>query len=302
MTTVLPSGFYTALGTPLDENGKLLPESLAVQIRLQCQAGAAGFLVLGSMGMQASVRQDQCALTVSTATDTLEQMSVNLEKRPILLAGVMDNSVERVLDRVKALSGLSVDGVVATTPFYGISKEDALEKFFTQIADRSSFPLYLYDLPGVTKMKITLPLVRKLAVHPNIRGIKTGDLVLVRSLWHDDSIWNAFNVIFSGLDVFDVASAFGINRYLDGMFACCPQTSKRMFELFAKGFFEEGGKCLNRVLELRDTLFQYNIFPAFSLAMNLLGCPGNHAPDYETASPREAGEVILAKMTEMGEL
>ena len=302
MTTTLPNGFYTALGTPLDANGNILPESLATQIDMQCQAGAAGFLVLGSMGMQASVRQDQCAATVSAAANALNSMPANHEKRPILLAGVMDNSVTRVLDRIMMLSGLSVDGVVATTPFYSLCGEDALERFFTQIADRSVFPLYLYDLPSVTKIKITLSLVRKLAKHPNICGIKTGDPVLTRSLWLDESLKNTFSVIFSGLDVFDVASAFGISRFLDGMFACCPQTSKRMFELFAEGRFNEGGKFLNQILGLRDTMFGYNIFPAFAIAMNLLGCPGNHAPDYETPSPPEAMEAIRRKLIEMKEL
>ena len=302
MKTTLPNGFYTALGTPLDENGNILPESLAVQIQMQQQAGAAGFLVLGSMGMQASVRHDQCVVAVATAADVLDQWSAKHEKRPILLAGVMDNSVARVLDRIKMLSGLSVDGVVATTPFYGICGENALEKFFLQIADQSAFPLYLYDLPTVTKMKITWPLVRKLAQHPNICGIKTADLALTRSLWLDDSIRKTFSTIFSGLDVFDVVSAFGITRFLDGMFACCPQTTKRMFELFAEGRLEEGSVLLNQILDLRDTMFRYNIFPAFTAAMNLLGCPGDHAPDYETASPPEALEVIRRKLVEMKEL
>lgn len=214
----------------------------------------------------------------------------------------MDNSIDRVLDRVRQLDGFDLDGVVATTPFYGICKEDALEKFFTQIADRSPFPLYLYDLPGVTKMKITFPLTSRLARHPNILGIKTGDMVLARLLSREESLREKFSVVFSGLDIFDVAASYGISRFLDGMFACTSKNSKRMFDLFSQRRFDEGGKCLDRILDLRDTMVLHNIYPAFTIAMNLLGCSGDFSPDYEPEPGPETWGVIRQKMMDVEEL
>lgn len=299
---ILPPGFYTALGTPLDENANVVSASLRAQTLMQIDAGAAGLLVLGSMGIQAYVRQDQGSVAVAAVAEALDESERSSGKRPAFLAGVMDNSVARVLQRIDMLSGLSVDAVVATTPFYGLCGEDALFSFFTKIADRSPLPLCLYDLPGVTKMKITFPLARKLAEHPNIVGIKTGDIVLARQLWQDESAREKLMPVFSGLDVFDVASSYGIDRFLDGMFACCPRTTSRAFEHFKAGRVDEGGRELNRILDLRDTMIRYGIFPAFSLAMNMLDLPGNHSPDYESPAAPEAENVLRRKLLDMREI
>ena len=46
----MKAGFVTALGTPLDKDGNLMVESYKKEIEDQIQAGAAGLLVMGSMG------------------------------------------------------------------------------------------------------------------------------------------------------------------------------------------------------------------------------------------------------------
>lgn len=301
MTKILPKGFYTALGTPLDENGNVIVASLADQVRMQIEAGAAGFLVLGTMGIQAYVKQDQGPVAVRAVIGAIDSADLSRRERPALLVGVMDNSIHRVLQRIEALSEFPLDGVVLTTPYYGICGDDALFSFFTKIADQSPFPVYLYDLPGVTKIKIALPLVRRVAEHPNIRGIKTGDAVLTRQIWRNETIRKNFTPVFSGLDIFDLAASYGITHYLDGMFACCPATTRRCFEHFRDGRIEEGGRELDRILDLRDIMFSFGIFPAFSATMNLLGLSGQYGPDYEPAPSEEATKTLRKKMANMGE-
>lgn len=299
--TILPEGFYTALGTPLDEEGRVLPESLAEQTRMQIRAGAAGFLVLGSMGIQAYVRQDQGPRAVAAVAGAIAASGLAEGDRPALLAGAMDNSIRRVLQRIEAMAELPLAGIVLTTPYYGLCSEQDLFSFFTAIADRSPLPIYLYDLPGVTKIKITFSLVRHVADHPNIRGIKSGDPVLARSICRDKTIRERFCPVFSGLDIFDMAVAYGITRFLDGMFACAPETARKTFEYLRAGKIAEGGDCLDRILRLRDVMFTFGIFPAFTVAMNLLGLPGRYGPDYENDAPAEATDVLRGIMNEMGE-
>ena len=48
----LRNGFYTALGTPLDDSGRIIVKSLRKEIDQQIEAGASGLLLMGSMGMQ----------------------------------------------------------------------------------------------------------------------------------------------------------------------------------------------------------------------------------------------------------
>ncbi|MDO5553294.1 MAG: dihydrodipicolinate synthase family protein [Planctomycetia bacterium] len=288
-------GFYTALGTPLDKNGNVITASLKRQVEQQINAGCAGLLVLGSMGMQSCVKTDQCVCAVQAAAEA------NRGVKP-LFAGVMDNSIERVLDRIDALKSFPLDGVVLTTPFYFTCDAASLVRFFTRVADRSAFPVYMYDLPGVTKQKITFDIVKQVSQHENIRGIKTGDLTLARQITYYGETKESFKVLFSGLDVFDAANAFGIRRNLDGMFACCPHTAQKTFQAFANNNIAEGTKYLTQILNLRDTMFKYDIFPAFTVTMNLLGCDGAHAPDYEGEVSEEGVRVLTDLMRTMGEI
>ena len=57
----MEKGFYTALGTPLDENGNFIPGSMAKQIEQQIEAGVSGLLVMGSMGQMSYIKQTEYA-------------------------------------------------------------------------------------------------------------------------------------------------------------------------------------------------------------------------------------------------
>ena len=61
----LKKGFYTALGTPVDNDGNIVAESLKKEIDMQIDAGASGLLLMGSMGMEASIISKLTGLPVS---------------------------------------------------------------------------------------------------------------------------------------------------------------------------------------------------------------------------------------------
>ena len=161
----LEKGFYTALGTPLTESGELVAESLTKHIEQQIAAGASGLLLMGSMGIEAFIKNSAYAEIVKTG------VAANAGRLP-LFVGVMDNSVAKVMEKIEMIGKADITGVVLTTPFYSMLNFDQLVNWFTIIADRSPYPVYLYDLAVVTKIKITLPLIDKLINHTNIKYAK----------------------------------------------------------------------------------------------------------------------------------
>lgn len=286
-------GFYPALGTPLDDNGNLVEKSFVRQIELMIQAGAQGALCMGSMGAEAALTAETYAKTAKIAAETVNG-------RIPLFFGAMDNSVFRVKERFAALEGLNFDGVVLTTPFYGTDSTARLIQFFKECADAAPKPVYLYDLPGVTKQKITYPMMVELAKHPNIKGIKTGDIVLARLLYlYQPQV----EVLFSNLDIFDVAGAFGLPGVLDGMFTCVPANAAAFQKCYAEGDMAGAGKYLAAIIGLRDLFLENGIWPGYTIAMNLLGLDGNYGYGYLQHTPA-AGEVerVKQRLIEIGEL
>ena len=247
---------------------------------------------MGSMGIQSAIRNSEFPKVAKAAQEAVKG-------RVPLFVGVMDNSVMRVKDRIDSLDGLAIDGVVATTPFYSKCTDEEIISFFKGIASASPFPVYLYDLPVVTKLKITFEIVNEVSRCPNIVGIKTGDITLARRLKIEKP---EFHVLFSTIDLFDIANAFGIGKVLDGMFSCTPRNTQKMSKCFEQGNFAEGGKYLNNILDLRDIMVRYGVMPCFTAAMNLLGCEGNFAQDYSGKINKSVFEIIKSKMKEIGEL
>ena len=291
----LDRGFYTALGTPLDADGRVLARSLCDEIERMTAAGTSGLLLLGSMGMQPAVAPDECAAAAKIAA------CQNAGRTP-LFVGVMDNSIRAVCAHIDALRGLPVDGVVLTPPYYYGVAPEALRNFYHSVADFSPFPVFLYDLPVATKIKLTYPMVAQLQKHPNIRGIKTADLPMILELQTDAAVKKDFTAFYSGLDTVHVGVQNGVCRYLDGMFSCAPRTAQAMEGWFARGKPQEGLAELRGILSLRDTMASFGIFSAYTAVMNLLGIPGRFATDYECEITPGQREILRSKLQALREL
>jgi len=269
----MQSGFYTALGTPMDQFGNLVSNSLIKHIEDQISAGASGLLIMGSMGMEPCIKESEYPNIAKTGAKAVNG------KCPVFV-GAMDNSLHRVKERIKSLDGLKIDGVVITTPFYYTSTQDELIEFFKEIAYFSPFPVYLYDLAVVTKVKINPETVEALMSIDNIKGIKTGDIVTARRLLHSTAKRDDFAIMFSGLDIFDVAYKYGISMNLDGMFSCTVPIASKMYDSLKENNYEAAAKCLDQILLLRGEFIKVGVFRGFSYAMNLLGYEGIFVPDY----------------------
>ena len=290
----LKKGFYTALGTPLDKNGDLIADSLVKEINMQIDACASGLLLMGSMGIEPTIKNTAFKETVRVAAETVAG-------RVPLFVGCMDNSVERVKERIDMIKDYNFDGVVLTTPFYGTAPDDQLIRFFERVADYSPKPLFLYDLAVVTKQKITYPMLEKLAKHPNIKGIKSGDIVLARQVKLN---MPDFEFLFSNIDVFDVALSYGIDKVLDGMFSATPKNAEKFIKAAWNGNMADCSKYLDNILKLRDFWITNGpLMFAFTQAMNLLGMDGIYCNDYTyVAESPELKAAVEGCMKEIGEL
>lgn len=290
----LKNGFYTALGTPLDEEGNVVAESLKKHIEQQIAAGASGLLLMGSMGIEAYIKNSAYEKIVKVAVEA------NAGRLP-LFVGAMDNSIVKVMEKINMIGNADIKGVVLTTPYYSMLNPAQLENWFKTIADRSPHPVYLYDLAVVTKMKITLPLIDKLISHPNIKGIKTADWALIKSIERKYPEAD-FECLYSGLDTFDYANLMGIGKNLDGMFSCTPKNGRQLYDCIEAGDFTGARRHLDNILLMRDTMVAHGLMYSFTYCMNLLGCEGNFHQDYCLPITEESKRVMEETMKKIGEI
>lgn len=292
----MKSGFIPALGTPLDENGNLCVESYKRQIEDQIHAGASGLLCMGSMGIQPYIRSSVCPQVAKVAIEAAAG-------RVPVFVGAMDCSIARAKGRLAAMEELDVAAFVLTTPYYYASTPAQMIRYFKSVCAATKHKVLLYDLAVVTQSKITYEIVLELLRDvPNLAGIKSADLQMFRKLKLNPDVPEDFIMVYSGLDTFDIAYQWGIDKCLDGMLSCTPKNTSRLFIALAAGNRAEAAAALNNIVELRDFFVAHDLWPSFSAAMNLLGYEGNFTPDY--ILPLKAGyeEEICAELKKLGEL
>ena len=292
----MKAGFVPALGTPLDSNGNVCAESFKKQIEDQVQAGAVGLLCMGSMGMQATIRQETYPEVAKVAVEAAAG-------RVPVFVGAMDTSIARAKDRMAAMENLDIAGFVFTAPYYSACKRDQMMNYFREVAAATRHQILLYDLPSVTQTKITYDMVLELLRDvPNFAGIKSADLQMSRKLTLNPDVPEEFIMVYSGLDTFDIAYKWGVDKCLDGMCSCTPVNTGKMFKAMEQGDYQTAAECLNKIVALRDAFLDWDLWPAYSATMNLLGYEGTHCPDYCSPIKPEYIPQIRQMLKNIGEL
>lgn len=292
----MKAGYVPALGTPLDANGNLCEESFRKQIEDQINAGAVALLCMGTMGIQAYIRQEVYPQVAKVAVDATKG-------RVPVFVGAMDISITRAKERLAAMEELDVAGFVFTAPYYSPCSRDQMINYFKAVAASTRHSILLYDLPHVTQSKITYDMVLELLrdVH-NFAGIKSNDQQMFRKLTLNPQVPKDFIMVYSGLDTFDIAYKWGIDKCLDGMCSCMPVNTGKMFKAMENGDFDTAAQCLNNIIDLRDAFIRWDLWPAYNATMNLLGYEGIHCPDYCSAIKPEYVPQIEKMLKEIGEL
>ena len=291
----MKDGFYTALGTPYLPDGTLAEAGYRKEIEQQIQAGASGVLAMGTMGLLGCVPEAEYERVIRVACDAVAG-------RVRVLVGATDNSLTRVKARMDIINKYPVDVVVLTPPYYDRLNNDLLVEFPTKCAAMTEKDVYLYDHVGITQHKLNFAQVKKLAQIPNLKGIKSADLVLIKALHDDPEIKEDFMPIFSGSDLFCAANQYGIKNYLDGIFSCFPATIGKIQKCFDAEDYEGAKHWLKMMMDARDDMLAGGLWPMFSYAMNLLGCEGLFGHDYDPPANEKQKAATEEIMKRLGEI
>jgi 4-hydroxy-tetrahydrodipicolinate synthase len=263
--------FISAIGTPLTEGDSLHLEGLESQLADQEAGGIKAILVGGTMGAM-QMQTDQ------VWKDLVDHSTSLGAGRFEIMVGAGDTSFARTRDRIAHLNDCKgVDAVVLLTPYFLPLSQEELTDYFMALADESNKPLYLYDLPAVTGLRLEIPTVCKLASHPNIAGIKCSDeFSTTRRLI--DSVDKHFRVIVAQPEMIDVVLHHGVTENLDGMFAVFPHWVTALGKAASAGKWDEASMWQQKMNLIRRAMIDAGVWGGFTAIMNARGIPGRFAP------------------------
>jgi 4-hydroxy-tetrahydrodipicolinate synthase len=170
------TGVGTALITPFRKDGSLDEAAIRRLVRRQIDAGIHFVSPCGTTGEAPTLSDHEkirvCELVVDEAAG-----------RVPVLAGAGGYNTHDVIGLIRELERIKVNGILSVTPYYNKPTPEGLYQHFKAIADSTSLPIVLYNVPTRTSINIDVKTTVRLSEIPNIIGIKApGDLVQVSEI------------------------------------------------------------------------------------------------------------------------
>ncbi len=167
----MTKGSIVALVTPMTETGAVDYLGLEQLIAFHLKEQTDGLLVLGTTGESPTLSEEEEEEIVRF---TVEKVNGRIP----VIAGAGSNATAKTVKKVQRFAELGADQLLVITPYYNKTSDVGLLAHFKAIADASSLPIILYNVPSRTGMTISLPVLTELAKHPRIIGIKeaSGDM------------------------------------------------------------------------------------------------------------------------------
>jgi 4-hydroxy-tetrahydrodipicolinate synthase len=159
------SGSLVAIVTPMRDDGSIDHTAWERLIDWHIESGTAALVVGGTTGESAT-------LTDTELWDLTQRACERARRRIAVVVGVGSSSTATCVERVRRFSQLAVDGVLVVTPAYNRPTQEGLYRHFAAVAEASSKPVILYNVPSRTAVDMLPATVGRLSQLERISAVK----------------------------------------------------------------------------------------------------------------------------------
>ena len=247
MKNTIFKGMASAIVTPMTENA-IDYEALGRFVEFQIENGINAIVVMGTTGENATIEHDEQTKVIQFVVD-------KVAKRVPVIAGTGTNNTEHVITNTRNACAVGADAVLVVTPYYNKATQNGLYQHFTAVADASTVPVILYNVPGRTGCNLQPKTVARLADHPNIVAIKeaAGNMAQAVELF---ALCGDKIDIYSGEDALTVPMmAMGGSGAISVLSNVVPKGAVEMSDAALRGDFETAAKLQCKFLPLINALF-----------------------------------------------
>jgi 4-hydroxy-tetrahydrodipicolinate synthase len=286
-------GVFTAMITPMKEDGAVDYEGFRRLIRLQIEAGVSGLVPVATTGE---------APTLDDAEwDELVKITVKETKaKPVLvMPGTGSNSTKHTVERTARAKELGAGAALVVTPYYNRPNDEGIEAHF-RAAAAVGLPVVVYNVPGRTARNIDVSLMEKLARISGIVGVKeaSGSISQIADILFTAAAGSKTNgfAVLSGDDGLTLpAMALGACGVVSVVSNLVPEKIVALVKACRSGHFDAARVIHYVLLPLFKAAFlESNPIP-IKRAMTLAGLPagptrlplGYLSPDTETRLRQE---------------
>ena len=241
------TGVATAIVTPLTADG-IDYEQFARLIEWQISEGVNAIVAVGTTG-------EGSTLTDEEHKEAIRFCVEQVKGRVPVIAGTGSNDTAYAIDLTKYACEVGADAMLLVTPYYNKATQKGLLTSFRAIADASTKPCILYNVPSRTGCNLLPSTVLELADHPNIVAIKEacGSISQIAELI--SLVGDKLDVYSGNDDQIVPILALGGKGVISVLSNVLPKETVEMCDRFFKGDVKGSAKLQLELLPLINALF-----------------------------------------------
>ena len=292
MKNTIFTGAATAIITPLNENG-IDFDAFGRLVEWQIAEGIDAIVAAGTTGEGSTLTDEEHKSVIKFCVE-------KVAGRVPVIAGTGSNDIAYAISLTKYACEAGADAMLLVTPYYNKATQNGLIKSFTAVADASTKPCILYNVPSRTGCNITPQTCAVLANHPNIVAIKeaSGNISQVAEI---SRLCGDRLDIYSGNDdqIVPVMSLGG-KGVISVLSNLLPRETSQMCHSYLEGNTKASLDMQLKYLPLIDSLFcEVNPIPV-KAAMAAMGYCENYLRLPLTEMEDKNQQKLLADMREAG--
>ena len=248
-------GAATALVTPLTESG-IDYEAFGKFVDWQIEEGINALVVCGTTGESSTLTDEEHRAAISFVVD-------RVAGRVPVIAGTGSNDTAYAIELTKHACEAGVDACLVVTPYYNKTTQAGLVAMYNAIADASTKPLILYNVPSRTGVGIQPATYAQLADHPNIAAIKEANGNISSVVETAALVGDKLDIYSGNDDQIVPILSMGGQGVISVLSNVLPRQTVELCDKFFAGDVAGAAKMQCDMLELINSLFcEVNPIPA----------------------------------------
>jgi len=289
------SGIFTPMATPFRDDDTINETALRSNVARWMTTSLTGLVVLGSNGEAPSLDDDEADRIIDIVREGVPT------DRP-LIAGTGRESTRATIEATRRAAAAGVDAALVRTPsfFKPQMTSDAFVRHYTEVADASPIPVFLYNVTLYTGVNLLPDAVERLATHPNIVGMKDSGGDIAQIAEYVGRTPEHFTVLAGSATTLVHALCAGCDGAILALAALVPDACQRMLLLVKDRKLDEANALQRELLPLARSVGGLYGVPGLKAALDLMGYVGGAPRPPLRSVPIKISELISEQLAALG--
>ncbi|WP_312108226.1 4-hydroxy-tetrahydrodipicolinate synthase [Brevibacillus reuszeri] len=254
----------TAMVTPFDQNGDVDFNATRTLVNYLIENGTDGLVVAGTTG-------ESPTLSIEEKVELFKFVVDVVGGRIPVIAGTGSNNTRASIRLTKQAEATGVDGIMLVAPYYNKPSQEGMYQHFKAIAESTSLPVMLYNIPGRSVVNMSVETIVRLSQIPNIVAIKeaNGNLdamaEVISQTPSDFTLYSGDDGLTLPVLGIGGAGIVSVASHIIG------NEMQEMINLFKNGNNEEAAAAHRKLLPTMNALFAAPSPSPVKAALNLKG-------------------------------